>query len=398
MPSRPRVPAWLLRWELERHLRRRDGVTLQGHHNENLVVDLSLPLALAAGVRRGERGKFRTSLRTVEVVPRLWDEAAVVEAVRAYVPEVPRCLAVAGDTALYAYAEGAPLAQRAPRGTRVGEPVLSRIATIFGHLSEVPVSALPELPADWPADGDSAGFLRRLADFAEERVHRANRREFGQLFDDLGIPRRAMDRFLADARSLRSRPFGLLHTDLHRDNLIELGDGGGLSVIDWEIALYGDPLHDLATHLVRMGYVEEERERLEGLWRAEMRRRGHGDRLAGMEADLGLYVDFEIGQSVYPDALRAALALPPDADDTAYARAAARVHRALRRARAPLRIAALPSEDAVGEALRAWHAGRGRTAPGRTDPGRARDEEVLNNRALPVDSRVMTPLPTDVPL
>ncbi|GAA2428015.1 phosphotransferase family protein [Streptomyces macrosporus] len=359
MSPRSWVPARLIRREFERHIRR-GGTVVHGHHNRNLVVELAHPLALFVGVEKGRPGKFRTPLRTVEVVPRLWDENAVLDAVRPYVPDVPRCLRVVGDTALHTYAEGAPLSRRAPHGTPVGERTLERIAAIFGQLSAVPASALPERPRDWPEDGESGDFLRRLVDFVEKRVHRPNRREFGRLFDDLGIPRHAMDRFRAEADGLRPRPFGLLHTDLHRDNLIE-SPAGELSVIDWEIALYGDPLHDLATHLVRMGYVSDERERLTELWRREMRARGQGDRLAGMKRDLDLYVDFEIGQSVYPDTLRAALALPPDADDAAFARATDRVHRALRNARGPLRLTALASRDTVQEALRAWHTDRGRS-------------------------------------
>lgn len=52
-----------------------------------------------------------------------------------------------------------------------------------------------------------------------------------------------------------SRPFSLLHTDLHRDNVIFSYHGDPpLICVDWELATYGDPVHDLATHLVRTAY------------------------------------------------------------------------------------------------------------------------------------------------
>ncbi|PJE97518.1 hypothetical protein CUT44_12650 [Streptomyces carminius] len=361
MPARPRVPAHLIGRELERHQRHRDaGPTVSGHHNDNLVVRLSPALTRAAGEPDGLLGTFRTPRKTVQVVPRMWrDEAEVLTAVHPYLAEVPRYLGRTGNTALYTYVEGAPLSARAPRGTALGDRTLVRMASVFGQLSTVPEKALPPRPAGWPEDGDSAGFLEALVTFTERHVHQANEPDFGRLFKAVGIPSEAMEIFREQAGTLVPRPFGLLHTDLHRDNLIET-PAGGLAVIDWEIALYGDPLHDLATHLVRMGYTDRERELLVELWRGQLARRGHHARLAGLKTDLELYVDFEIAQSVYADTLRAALSLPPRAGGarlrTALDRAARDVRRALTRARGPLRMLDPVSVDDVREALHDWYA------------------------------------------
>ncbi|MGJ3560120.1 phosphotransferase family protein [Streptomyces sp. INA 01156] len=41
----------------------------------------------------------------------------------------------------------------------------------------------------------------------------------------------------------------LLHGDLNPWNLVRRGDAFALTLIDWEMALVGDPLHDLVRHM-----------------------------------------------------------------------------------------------------------------------------------------------------
>lgn len=366
----PWKPLW---WRFEQHRRSPGGITLEGHHNRNYVVELREPFASIVGAREGEYAKFRRPLRTVRVVPRLWrNEAEVLRAVRPYVPHVPRCLTAFGRNALYSYADGVPLSRLGTAAEPVGEETMTRIAEIFGQLAAVPPTALPAHRERLPPDGDSTGFLCLLADFAERRVHQPGRRVFGGLFDALGIPRDAVTRFHTEAKALRPRPFGLLHTDLHRANLV-VRPGGDLFVLDWETALLGDPLHDLATHLVRMDYGPDERRRMTALWQDQMCRAGLHDRLLGFEADLPVYLDFEYAQSVFPDTLRAALSLGPDARTPAFTRAADAVHRALVRARGPLGLTDVPSPEEAYDSLRAWHsARRGRRWGRRPDPSRSR--------------------------
>ncbi|MGJ3560123.1 phosphotransferase family protein [Streptomyces sp. INA 01156] len=75
------------------------------------------------------------------------------------------------------------------------------------------------------------------------------------LFVALGVPEDALTGLAGRIPAMARRSYSLLHTDLHRDNLI-VSSGGDppLICVDWELATYGDPLHDLATHLVRMRY------------------------------------------------------------------------------------------------------------------------------------------------
>ncbi|MFD3618394.1 phosphotransferase family protein [Streptomyces sp. NPDC058676] len=303
------------------------------------------------------RAKFRVPVETVEVVPRLWSESEVLRAMSPRVGEVPRCLADFGAWSLQAYLAGQALADETPKGP-VGVGRLSALAEFFARLVGVPHDALPHPPSDWPGSGDSIGFLHRLARFTEHQVHLANRPRFGRLFDAVGVPRDMVSQFLRSVPELTPRPFAFLHTDVHRANVVvtPTDEGEQLSVIDWELTLYGDPLHDLATHLVRMDYDRSEHELMVGLWTDAMREAGHGDKTAGIDQDLDHYLGFEYVQSVFPDVMRAALALPDDPAAEDFAQAAERVCGALGRAWAPLGLKGEPvDESTAAEAVREWH-------------------------------------------
>ncbi|MFI6936537.1 aminoglycoside phosphotransferase family protein [Streptomyces sp. NPDC050287] len=342
-----------------RRLRGR-GEVLRGHHNTNYVLRVGLWPALLLGVMPFVRLKYRVPLNSVEVVPRIWPrEAEVLEVVCRHLREVPRCLAVLGDRSVHTFRRGDALSELNPDGA-VGESLMREFAAFFVRTARVPVEDLPPLPGNWPADGDSDGFLHWLVDFAETRVHQPNRERFGDLFAAVGIPEDAMTRFKENHHGLTSRPFTLLHTDVHRANVVVRR--GRIAVIDWELALWGDPLHDLATHIVRMRYGKMERDRMAELWAQAMREAGRGELTAGLHRDLQTYLAFEYAQSVYPDVMRAALALPVDAEEQHFRAAAQQVSRAMGRAREPLRLVDVADVEQIVEALRKWHGMSARTA------------------------------------
>ena len=325
---------------------------LKGHHNTNYVQRLGLSLSLLLGVMPFVRFKYRVPMKTQDVAPRIWDEVDVLEVVCRYLREVPRGLAVLGDRSLHRYLRGKTLGERNPDG-RVDNELLGEFAAFFVRTALVPAGELPARPEDWPADGDSDNFLHWLVDFTENRVHLPSRARFGDLFDTVGIPLDAMTAFRTSHQALTSRPFVLLHTDVHRANVVL--HRKGISVIDWELATYGDPLHDLATHIVRMGYSEDEQQWMIALWAKAMEEAGLGPLTAGLHEDLGTYLDFEYAQSVFPDVTRAALALPAAARERHFRAAGERVSRAMHRAREPLRLHHVPDSEQIVEALRKWH-------------------------------------------
>ncbi|WP_181789054.1 phosphotransferase family protein [Streptomyces phytophilus] len=348
-----------LRWHFWRHRRRPGGILLHGQHNTNYVVPLDEAFAAIVRAEPGASGKIRTPMKTVEVLPRTWrSEADVLAAVQPHLPAVPTCLLTRGGHALHTFTEGTPLSAHHPADEPVGEPTLRRLAEVMRRIAEVPADELPPLPPEWPVGDDTPAFLRTLVDFAETRVYLTYHDDFGTLFEALGITGAAARRFGRRADDLTRRPFRLLHTDLHRDNVLRLpGEAGDLFVVDWEIALYGDPLHELATHLVRMGYGPREAERMKELWCEEMAGHGLADATRGFE-DLEVYLDFERAQSLYPDTMRTALSLSPDAGDAELRRGARRVRRSLDNAVKAAGLARIPAEAEVMAALADWLAGQ----------------------------------------
>ncbi|MDF2271210.1 aminoglycoside phosphotransferase family protein [Streptomyces coacervatus] len=345
------------RWSLaQRRLERKlggSGEVFKGHHNTNYVLRVGLVLALLLGVMPFVRYKYRVPLKTVEVVPRIWPrEADVLEVVCRYLREVPRCFAVLGDRSVHRYRRGKPLSVRNPDGG-IDEKLMREFAAFFVRTAKVPVEELPPPPEDWPANGDSDGFLHWLVDFTEQRVHQPNRRRFGQLFDAVGIPRDAMATFKENHRDLAPRPFVLLHTDVHRANVVVRRHG--ISVIDWELAIYGDPLHELATHIVRIGYTKAEQQRFVSLWAEALQEVDRGKLTAGLHKDLGTYLAFEYAQSVFTDVMRAALSLPVDAGEQHFLAAGERVSLAMERARESLKLDDVPVPEKLVQALREWH-------------------------------------------
>ncbi|MEU6122691.1 HAD-IA family hydrolase [Streptomyces sp. NPDC047123] len=359
-PKSGRRESWI-RCLADTHRDHPDRQVVAGHHNVNYVVPLGWRLAVLLNTMPFRaRVKCRMPRETVEVVPRIWpSETDLLAVVSRHLKEVPRCFRDFGDWSLHSYRAGRALSDLRPQGP-VGERLMGLFADFFARTAAVPDAELPPRPDGWPRSENSQGFLHWLIRFTEEEVHQANLWRFDDLFAALGIPSDAMARFrgAADRPSLTPRPFCLLHTDVHRANVIV--DRKDVAVIDWELAMYGDPLHELATHLVRMDYPQDEQAAMESLWSEAMRAAGLGRMTEGMATDLQVYLDFEYAQSVFPDVMRAALDLTgladgPEAAD--YAGAAARVGRALRRAAGPLKLEEAADEDRAEQALRDWYAG-----------------------------------------
>ncbi|MGW1882152.1 phosphotransferase [Streptomyces sp. NPDC001970] len=365
----------------------RTAVTTRGHHNRNFIVPLDKPMARFLGRCAGERVTVRRRMRGVlQVVIRTWeDERLVLDTLKGVLPHVPECLAVVGDTAVHSYVEGVPLSSVCEYGKPVDPRLVEAFAGLLAQTVRVRRENLPELPYGWPKDGDSEAFLRTLARLADQQIRQPNWTEFGELFMALGVPEDALRRFADRIPRMAARPFGLLHTDLHRDNVIipYYGDSGPpLVCVDWELATYGDPLHDLATHLVRMRYPDVQEQEVVDAWcRAvgEIR----PDVVNGVE-DLGHYIAFEQAQSVYPDVMRAVNRLDGTDLPRDLAQAADSVQRALQAAQEPLQLGELPSLPAIEQVIHRWHM---TARSGRHARGRSRQSAVLWQADVQVPER-----------
>lgn len=345
------------------------GVATSGHHNQNYVLPLTEQLAKVLDRKPGTSVTVR--MRRSEALPvviRTWsDEAEILRAIKGILPRVPECLVKGEGYTINSYVEGVALSSVCANGKPVDALLIKALARLLARMSLVRRGALPPLPPMWPRNGtDSQGFLRTLAHLADRQIRRPNWAAFGGLFAALGVPEDALTAFADRVPAMARRPYGLLHADLHRDNLIVPYAGDQpLICVDWELATYGDPLHDLATHLVRMQYPLHQVPEVVDAW-AEAMQEVRPAAVNGLGKDLRHYLAFERAQSVFPDVMRAARALEDSLTQKSLDESTAQVRRALEAASVPLRLSGVPGEKEIARALFRWVASR--RGPGRADP------------------------------
>ncbi|MFE9450502.1 aminoglycoside phosphotransferase family protein [Streptomyces sp. NPDC006739] len=336
-----------------------EGQASGGFHNRNYVLPLDEPMAHRLGRPAGTMVTVR--VRRADVLPvviRTWQsEAAILRAVRGVLPNVPECLAEGDGFAIHSYVEGVTLSSVCAPGKPVDGLLMRALAGQLAQTAQVRGVALPPLPPAWPGNHtDSQGFLRTLAQLADSQVRRPNWHRFGGLFTALGVPEDALLRLAERTPPMARRPYSLLHGDLHRDNLVMSYAGDPpLICVDWELASYGDPLHDLAVHLVRTRYPAYQWDEVVEAW-AEAMRRVRPAAVNGVGRDLRHYLAFERAQSVYPDVMRAARSLEEAFDQKRLDEATAAVHRALLAAAEPLRLTHVPGEGEIERTLFRWRA------------------------------------------
>jgi aminoglycoside phosphotransferase (APT) family kinase protein len=331
-----------------------------GHHNRNYVLPLTEAMAPQVGLEAGSRVTVRIRRPdALPVVVRTWrDESEILNAVDGVLPHVPVCLARRAGSAVHRYVEGVPLSAERPGAEPVDQLHVGALTELMARMPQVRREALPPLPSGWPRnDKDSQGFLRALAVLVDRQVRQPNWTVYGGLFVALGVPEDALLRFAERVPTMARRPYSLLHTDLHRGNVV-LTQGGSrrsIALVDWELASYGDPLHDLATHLVRMSYPKSQWDDVIHAWARAMQS-ARPAATSGLARDLRHYIAFERAQSVFPDVIRAAKSLEVPCGREALAEATAAVHAALVAAAEPLSLGSVACELDVERVLARWQA------------------------------------------
>ncbi|MFE1801784.1 phosphotransferase [Streptomyces sp. NPDC059517] len=284
-------------------------------------------------------------------------EEQLVKAIGQRIAGIPEIFEVSG-TVLQRFIEGETLGFFHPSGTRVPDGLFEQIVTLFSELLAVRPSTLAIericKADDRPLDGDTDGFLEGLIEFSELRVYEQNAERFASLFHALGVDADSFKRLRKHVSGLQKRPFCLLHADLHRENFIVDPDRR-LWTIDWELAMFGDPLYDLATHLYLMRYPLRQKKQMEEEWRTTVEKIRPGSS-NGMEVDLPRLIDFKRAQSVFTDVIREALSLDGESDrhPRRFARAGAKLHRILEAAALPLGLDPVPSPGRIATALERW--------------------------------------------
>ncbi|MGP4026432.1 phosphotransferase family protein [Actinomadura sp. 3N407] len=261
--------------------------TAAGYYNDNIRVDTADGPVI---VRIPIHGADMMDLRP-------WREDLVLAAIAPHVRHAPRLLHTSADPPfqVHEYITGDVLNDVAPRGVPVPAHVIDDVVQLFVRLTHVP--RLPDIPAAWPADEDTTAFARCLSDLTQG-VYETFRDEYADLFSALAIPTDPLAPVDDLWRRLTPRPFTCVHADVHRRNMI-VGDGS-TTFLDWELALWGDPVYDLAVHLHKMGYLPDEEAALTARWTTAM----PPEHVAGWKEDLAAYRTHERIKSAVVDAVR----------------------------------------------------------------------------------------------
>lgn len=284
-------------------------------------------------------------------------EEQLLTALRGRVSRIPDVIDVHG-CGLQRFIEGGTVGSLHASGQGIPDDLFRQIVAVFGQLADVAADDLAVdrrcEEADRPTEGDTDGFLERLVHFTEERVYLENLKDFGELFQALGVEADAFQRLRKNVAGLQRRPFCLLHADLHRENFI-VDPERRLWTIDWELAMVGDPLYDLATHLYLMRYPVRQARRMAQQWRTAVEEVRPGS-ARGLEDDLDRLIDYKRAQSVFTDVIREALKLgsEPDSHRGQLVHAGVKLHRILMDAAGPLGLDQVPSPPRIMTALTRW--------------------------------------------
>ncbi|NNN34516.1 aminoglycoside phosphotransferase family protein [Streptomyces sp. S3(2020)] len=323
---------------------------LQGYHHETYVV------RLPGGTRRVKVRELRDGI--------LWfdrrcfrSEEQLLRGLQGWITYIPDVFDVDGMH-MQGFIEGRTLGRSLLWSRRVPGPLFVQLVQLFEQMVHItPDKLWVERRCaldDRAVDGDTDRFLGTLIDFMEQRVYYANLERFGSLFQQLGLGSESIMFLRKSVAGLRARPFCLLHGDLHRENLV-IDPGGNLWTIDWELALLGDPLYDLATHLYLMRYPADQERAMVREWCrvVELVRPGSS---YGWEEDLPRILAFKKAQSVFTDVIRTSLSLGAGSkfDWSMLPGAVRRLRDILAAAAEPLGLEMVPTPAQIMAALVRW--------------------------------------------
>jgi aminoglycoside phosphotransferase (APT) family kinase protein len=230
---------------------------------------------------------------------KLWPEGDILTGLALYVPQMPQLLHSSSDPEyqVQEYVVGDLLNSLAPRGTPLPGHVLTDVVHLFRTLWQVPRDVLPPAPEHWASDGDTSSFAGKLLAVTQQ-VYERSRGQYESVYRSLKVPEDPLGPVVGALERLRPRKFSVVHADVHRKNVIVRS--GHSVFLDWELALWGDPLYDLAVHLHKMGYLPFEYELIMREWSAAMA----SDTEDEWQEDLIAYLAHEQVKSVLVDAVR----------------------------------------------------------------------------------------------
>ena len=192
-----------------------------------------------------------------DIPARQFDERTVLQFLGTTSIAAPRVLGEHDDGFVIEFIDGVLLDQVAPSTQPVAHELIDMLAQVLRALHQVDYRELGTPFGDGVAT-DTQAFAHRLVDSVERFLNWCAPWSTPTQAA-YGIPQEPLAALRAIADHMTPRLAALLHVDVHRRNAIVRGDGA-LALIDWEFALIGDPVFDLARHVLMMEYTAHERE------------------------------------------------------------------------------------------------------------------------------------------
>ncbi len=194
-----------------------------------------------------------------DVEPRMYAEAAVLAALRnadIAAPDIFHDSSEHGFTVI-SYLPGQRIADLYPPGTQVPDSLIEFIGSTMSKLYRVERETLGTMlrQSPWPRAAGEDAFLPSLLSWLTKVYESASVAEKGCM-RAVGLPTNPFDdrRFSLDNIQ---RAFRLCHGDLQRENILA-APGELYSLLDWEMAVWGDPLWDVASHMHRAAYPPDQ--------------------------------------------------------------------------------------------------------------------------------------------
>lgn len=230
---------------------------------------------------------------------RIWPEHQTLAVLGRSLPRLPRLL-YHSDRPRFQVQEfvaGTVLDDLAPRGVPVPAYVIGDVVDLMARLCRIAEDQIPAPLEGWPRS--TAAFGRLLSAATSHMATTVRASAYAELYDRLGMPAAPLAALDGLWSGLTARRLVPTHCDLHRKNMIVRE--GRTYFLDWELCLlHGDPVHDLAIHLTKMGYRADEEEALRRRWAAAL----PADCSAGWSRDLPVYQAHEHVKAAIVESVR----------------------------------------------------------------------------------------------
>lgn len=148
----------------------------------------------------------------------------------------------------HTYIPGTTMADRYPDRSDYPPGIEIELARQMRVLHSLPIQPLSEYLPVMSETAGCRGIFRMLVNNVDDLYHQFD--IFQPLFRKLGIPPDPCAILRSFDDVLTERELCLCHTDIHRKNIIL--QESHVIFLDWELAMIGDPLYDIAVHFHRM--------------------------------------------------------------------------------------------------------------------------------------------------